>query len=71
MTDEDRKHADHLQQQALCLTDHPDKAASLLMTGAMAILQRRYGAEKSIEHMIRALDFAGGGEIRAAIHGSD
>lgn len=70
MTDEDRKHADHLKQQALCLTDHPEKAVSLLMTGAMTILQQRYGAEKAIEHMTSALDVAGAG-VRHAIHGQN
>lgn len=68
MTDDDRKAADKLLQQALDATDHPDKAVSLLMTAGMTILQRRYGAERAVEHMTAALDVAGA-SIRRAIHG--
>ncbi len=70
MTDDDRKAADNLLQQALDATDHPDKAVSLLMTAGMTILQRRYGAEKAIEYMSLALDVSGS-MIRKAIHGID
>lgn len=68
MTDDDRKAADQLLQQALDATDHPDKAVSLLMTAGMTILQRRYGAERAIENMTLALDVAGA-SIRRAVHG--
>lgn len=68
MTDDDQRTADDLLQRALCATDHPDKAVSLLMTAGMTILQRRYGAENAIEHMTAALDVAGA-NIRRAIHG--
>lgn len=69
MTDEERVVCDDILQRALCLTDHPDKAVSLMMTGAMTVLQRRYGAELAIEHMTRSLDVAGA-HVRAAIHGA-
>lgn len=65
MTDEDRKRADHLQQQALCLTDHPDKAVSLLTVAGMTILQRRYVAEKAIGYLIAGLDCAGAAVSKA------
>ncbi|MFV3561607.1 hypothetical protein [Sphingomonas sp. S-NIH.Pt1_0416] len=68
MTDDDRAAADRMLIQALDDTDHPDKAVSLLMTAAMTIMQRRYGAEKAVEHMTQALDVAGA-SIRRAIHG--
>lgn len=69
MTDEERAAAQHLREQALALTDHPDKAVSILMTAAMSILQVRFGAEKAVEHMTAALDVAGG-DVRRAIHGA-
>lgn len=69
MTDEHQTLASDLLTRALDHTDHPDKAVSLLMTAGMTILQRRYGAEKAIEHMTAALDVAGA-SIRAAIHGA-
>ncbi|WP_300115199.1 hypothetical protein [Sphingobium sp.] len=69
MTDEERTASQHLREQALALTDHPDKAVSVLMTAAMAILQARFGAERSVEVMTAALDVAGG-EVRRAIHGA-
>lgn len=69
MTDEERTASQYLREQALALTDHPDKAVSILMTAAMAILQARFGAEQAIDHMTRALDVAGAG-IRQAIHGA-
>lgn len=69
MTDDERKLADGFVEHALCMTDHPDKAASVLMTAAMTILQRRFGAEKAVEHMTMALD-AAGAQVRAAIYGA-
>lgn len=69
MTDDERATADDLLTRALDATDHPDKAVSLLMTAGMTILQRRYGAEKAIEHMTVALDMAGA-KVRAAIYGT-
>lgn len=69
MTDEERATADDLLTRALDATEHPDKAVSLLMTAGMTILQRRYGAERAVEHMTAALD-AAGANIRAAIYGS-
>lgn len=69
MTDEHEVIATDLLQRALDATDHPDKAVSLLMTAGMTILQRRYGAEKAVEHMTAALDVAGA-SIRAAVHGA-
>lgn len=68
MTDDERATADDLLTRALDATEHPDKAVSLLMTAGMTILQRRYGAEKAIEHMTAALDVAGA-NLRAAIFG--
>lgn len=65
MTDEERAAAQHLREQALALTDHPDKAVSILMTAAASILQVRFGAEQAIEHMTAALDVAGGDARRA------
>lgn len=69
MTDEERAAAQNLREQALALTDHPDKAVSILMTAGMSILQARFGAELAIEHMTAALDVAGG-DVRRAIHGA-
>ena len=69
MTLEHEAAVNELTIRALDATEHPDKAASLLMTGAMRILQRRFGAELAIEHMSAALDIAGG-NVRAAIHGA-
>lgn len=68
MTDDERGAADRLLLLALDATDHPDKAVSILMTAAMTILQRRFGAELAIEHMTEALDRAGA-NVRVAIHG--
>lgn len=45
MTHEDRKHADYLKQQAVCLTDHPETTVSLLTTAGISILRRRGGAD--------------------------
>lgn len=69
MTNDERASADDLLIRALDATEHPDKAVSLLMTAGMTILQRRYGAEKAIEHMTAALDVAGA-NVRAAIYGA-
>lgn len=68
MTDDERATADDLLTRALDATEHPDKAVSLLMTAGMTILQRRYGAERALEHMMAALDVAGA-EMRKAIYG--
>jgi hypothetical protein len=57
--------ANCLIAQALDATEHPDKAVSILMSAAMTILQRRFGAEAAIEHMTLALDTAGA-SLRAA-----
>lgn len=69
MTDEQQALSNDLLQRALDGTDHPDRAVSALMTAGMTILQRRFGAEKAIEHMTAALD-AAGAATRAQIYGS-
>ncbi len=47
----------------------PDKAVPLLMTAGMTILQRRFVAEKAIEHMTAALDVTGS-DMRQPIYGA-
>ena len=69
MTDEERGLSQGLRERALCLTDHPHKAVSILMSAAMSILQVEFGAEAAVEHMARALDVAGA-DIRASIYGA-
>ena len=69
MNDDHQALAADLLQRALDGTDHPDRAVSILMTAGMTILQRRFGAEKALEHMTAALDVAGA-SVRAAVHGA-
>ena len=58
MTLEHEAAVNELTIRALDATEHPDKAVSLLMTSAMGILQRRFGAELAVEYMTAALDAA-------------
>jgi hypothetical protein len=59
MTPEHAVLAVDLLQRAVDGTDDPARAVSVLMSSAMTILQRHYGAEPAIELMQQALDSAG------------
>lgn len=59
MTNEHQALAADLLQRAVDGTEEPARAASLLVTAAVTILQRHYGEERAIELLHHGLDTAG------------
>jgi len=59
MTQEHQALAADLLNQAVCNTDHPARAVSILMSAAVTILQRHFGEDAAIELMQQGLDETG------------
>lgn len=59
MTDQHKELAAELLQKALDNTEHPHRAASLLVSAAATILQRLHGEEGALALLTQGLDATG------------